>query len=140
MVLGVMVWVLVVPGALLVARNRPEDVGLYPDGANQPPPGETADALPRAHRAVDRPVDQEGPLALGALGRDDVSLDPAAGSELQPTCTHVSGDRPQDTQASLGHAVAVDAHVPEHDRGLCAGGARGCLLVHTDSRIPARLA
>ncbi len=40
MVLGVMVWVLVVPGALLVARNRPEDMGLYPDGASEPLPGE----------------------------------------------------------------------------------------------------
>ncbi len=42
MVLGVMVWVLVVPGALLVARNRPEDIGLFPDGADVPPEGEAA--------------------------------------------------------------------------------------------------
>lgn len=41
-VLGVMVWILVLPGALLVVRNRPEDMGLYPDGADAPPPGEEA--------------------------------------------------------------------------------------------------
>jgi len=41
-VLGVMVWILVLPGALLVVRNRPEDMGLYPDGADVPPPGEEA--------------------------------------------------------------------------------------------------
>jgi len=38
--LGVMVWMLVLPGALFVVRNRPEDMGLYPDGADGPPPGE----------------------------------------------------------------------------------------------------
>ncbi|MEX2229953.1 MAG: MFS transporter [Dehalococcoidia bacterium] len=38
--LGVMVWVLVLPGALFVVRNRPEDMGLHPDGADGPPPGE----------------------------------------------------------------------------------------------------
>jgi len=41
-VLGVMVWILVLPAALLVVRNRPEDMGLYPDGADVPPPGEEA--------------------------------------------------------------------------------------------------
>jgi MFS family permease len=40
MVLGVMVWILVVPGALLIARNRPEDMGLFPDGASEALPGE----------------------------------------------------------------------------------------------------
>ncbi len=34
--LGLMVWVLLVPAALLVVRNRPEDVGLHPDGAVVP--------------------------------------------------------------------------------------------------------
>jgi sugar phosphate permease len=32
MFLGVMVWVLVIPLALFVARNRPEEMGLLPDG------------------------------------------------------------------------------------------------------------
>jgi len=41
-ILGVMVWVLVLPGALFVVRNRPEDMGLYPDVADGPPPGEKA--------------------------------------------------------------------------------------------------
>ncbi|MPZ97972.1 MAG: MFS transporter [Dehalococcoidia bacterium] len=35
--LGVMVLVLVLPGAVFVVRNRPEDMGLYPDGADEPP-------------------------------------------------------------------------------------------------------
>ncbi|MDP9426712.1 MAG: MFS transporter [Actinomycetota bacterium] len=34
--LGLMVWVLLVPAALLVVRNRPEDLGLHPDGAAVP--------------------------------------------------------------------------------------------------------
>lgn len=37
MALGVMVWVLVLPGALFVVRERPEDMGLHPDGADGPP-------------------------------------------------------------------------------------------------------
>lgn len=37
MALGVMVWVLVIPAALLVVRDRPEDVGLHPDGADEAP-------------------------------------------------------------------------------------------------------
>lgn len=40
-VLGVMVWVLVLPGAIFVVRNRPEDMGLFPDGADGPPAGES---------------------------------------------------------------------------------------------------
>ncbi|MDA0815639.1 MAG: MFS transporter [Chloroflexi bacterium] len=39
-VLGIMVWVLVLPAAFFLVRERPEAVGLYPDGADQPPPGE----------------------------------------------------------------------------------------------------
>jgi MFS family permease len=35
--LGVIVLLLVVPAALIFARNRPEDVGLYPDGYSEPP-------------------------------------------------------------------------------------------------------
>jgi len=34
--LGVMVWVLLIPAAILIVRNRPEDVGLHPDGAQAP--------------------------------------------------------------------------------------------------------
>jgi sugar phosphate permease len=34
--LGVMVWILLVPAAILIVRNRPEEVGLYPDGASGP--------------------------------------------------------------------------------------------------------
>jgi MFS family permease len=37
MVLGVMVWVLVLPAAFFVVRERPEDMGLFPDGASEPP-------------------------------------------------------------------------------------------------------
>lgn len=41
-VLGVIVFVLVVPPAILLVRNRPEDVGRFPDGADHPPPSEQA--------------------------------------------------------------------------------------------------
>ena len=37
MALGVLVWVLVIPASALFARNTPEEVGLYPDGADHPP-------------------------------------------------------------------------------------------------------
>ncbi|MGA7669623.1 MAG: MFS transporter [Nitrolancea sp.] len=40
MFLGVMVWVLVIPGALLLVRDTPEQVGLFPDGADSPPDNE----------------------------------------------------------------------------------------------------
>ncbi|MDP8946603.1 MAG: MFS transporter [Actinomycetota bacterium] len=43
--LGVMVWALLIPTAILIVRNRPEAVGLNPDGASEPvedPGGETA--------------------------------------------------------------------------------------------------
>ena len=39
-VLGIMVWVLVLPGAFFIIRNKPEDIGLHPDGADHPPLGE----------------------------------------------------------------------------------------------------
>ena len=39
-VLGIMVWVLVLPGAFFIVRNKPEDIGLHPDGADHPPLGE----------------------------------------------------------------------------------------------------
>lgn len=43
--LGLLVWVLLVPASLLVVRNRPEDLGLHPDGAAVPveEPGGGAD-------------------------------------------------------------------------------------------------
>lgn len=44
-VLGVMVWALLIPAAILIVRNRPETVGLNPDGAAEPvedPGGEAA--------------------------------------------------------------------------------------------------
>ena len=40
--LGMMVWVLLIPAALLVVRDRPETVGLNPDGDPEPAP-ETAE-------------------------------------------------------------------------------------------------
>ena len=39
-VLGIMVWVLVIPATLILVRNTPEEVGLHPDGASGPPAGE----------------------------------------------------------------------------------------------------
>jgi MFS family permease len=38
--LGVMVWLLVIPAAIFVVRDRPEEMGLHPDGADEPPEGE----------------------------------------------------------------------------------------------------
>jgi sugar phosphate permease len=35
--LGIMVWVLLIPTALWLVRDRPEDLGLHPDGAAEPP-------------------------------------------------------------------------------------------------------
>ncbi|CAN5793309.1 MFS transporter [soil metagenome] len=40
-VLGVMVWVLVIPAVLLFVRNSPEEMGLHPDGASHPPEEES---------------------------------------------------------------------------------------------------
>ncbi len=52
--LGLMVWLLVIPGAIFIVRNKPEDKGLYPDGDPNPPPGESdasaADAGPDRRR------------------------------------------------------------------------------------------
>jgi MFS family permease len=44
MVLGVMVWVLVLPGAIFLVRNTPEDMGLYPDNRDRPPENEPSAA------------------------------------------------------------------------------------------------
>ncbi len=43
-VLGVAVWILVIPATLLLVRNTPEEVGLHPDGASTPPAGEPTPA------------------------------------------------------------------------------------------------
>ena len=48
MALGIMVWALVLPGAIFLVRNRPEEMGLYPDGdphppAHEPPPPRSGD-------------------------------------------------------------------------------------------------
>ena len=51
-VLGAVAIGLVVPVALLVVRNRPEDLGLFPDGSSQPPVSETRQAMPGARRAT----------------------------------------------------------------------------------------
>jgi MFS family permease len=40
MALGIMVWVLVLPGAIFVVRNTPEEMGVYPDDRDRPPAGE----------------------------------------------------------------------------------------------------
>jgi MFS family permease len=40
MVLGVMVWVLVLPGAIFLVRNTPEEMGLHPDNRDRPPANE----------------------------------------------------------------------------------------------------
>ncbi|MDA0270434.1 MAG: MFS transporter [Chloroflexi bacterium] len=53
-VLGVMVWVLVIPLALFVVRERPEDMGLFPDGADGPPAGETAESATLAAATPDK--------------------------------------------------------------------------------------
>jgi MFS family permease len=44
LVFGITIWVVVVPAAIFLVRNRPEDVGLHPDGADEPPYGEKAPA------------------------------------------------------------------------------------------------
>jgi MFS family permease len=42
MALGVMVWALVLPGAVFLVRNTPEDMGLHPDNRDRPPANEPA--------------------------------------------------------------------------------------------------
>jgi MFS family permease len=54
-VLGIVVWALILPAAILVVRNRPEDVGLHPDGLPQPaeaPQVQGQPVLPPAHSRV----------------------------------------------------------------------------------------
>jgi MFS family permease len=56
MILGVVVWVLIIPLAVLVVRNRPEDRGQLPDGADELPQSERraveADGEPASDRAL----------------------------------------------------------------------------------------
>ncbi len=40
LVFGLAIWLVLVPVAVFLVRNRPEDVGLHPDGANGPPADE----------------------------------------------------------------------------------------------------
>ena len=51
-VLGVVSIGLIVPVALFVVRNRPEDMGLFPDGASQPPMSETRQAASGVRRNI----------------------------------------------------------------------------------------
>ncbi len=39
-IFGLFIWVALIPMTLLLVRNEPEDMGLYPDGADGPPAGE----------------------------------------------------------------------------------------------------
>lgn len=55
-VFGLMVWVLVIPGALLLVRDSPEDVGLFPDGAPGPPENEPVPASRDRHGRDTRKV------------------------------------------------------------------------------------
>ena len=49
-ILGVLVIALIVPVAILVVRNRPEDMGLFPDGSDRPPVSETRPTAATARR------------------------------------------------------------------------------------------
>ena len=49
-VLGALVAGLIVPVALLVVRNRPEDMGQFPDGSDRPPASETSQPASAARR------------------------------------------------------------------------------------------
>ena len=49
-VLGAVAIGIIVPAALFVIKNRPEDVGLFPDGYSQPPASETRQATPEVRR------------------------------------------------------------------------------------------
>ena len=49
-VLGVVTIGQIVPVVLLIVRNRPEDVGLFPDGLSHPPVSETRSGIPGVRR------------------------------------------------------------------------------------------
>jgi MFS family permease len=44
LIFGIVIWLVIVPVAVFLVRNRPEDVGLHPDGADESPVGERAHA------------------------------------------------------------------------------------------------
>ena len=44
-VLGAMIWLLILPWVIAFVRERPEDLGLHPDGASTPPPHEDTTEL-----------------------------------------------------------------------------------------------
>ena len=50
--LGVVAIGVIVPVAILFVRNRPEDVGLFPDGSSSPPISETRQAAARSRRTA----------------------------------------------------------------------------------------
>lgn len=54
MVLGIAVWVLVLPANVLLVRNTPEEMGLHPDGASQAPANEPSARREPGARQVDR--------------------------------------------------------------------------------------
>ncbi|CAN5788561.1 MFS transporter [soil metagenome] len=39
-IFGIFIWLVLIPLTLLAVRNTPEDMGLHPDGADEPPAGE----------------------------------------------------------------------------------------------------
>ena len=49
-VIGIVAILLIIPVALLVVRNRPEDMGLFPDGRSEPPLSETRQGQSLARR------------------------------------------------------------------------------------------
>jgi MFS family permease len=53
-ILGIFVWILVVPSVLLFLRNTPEEMGLYPDGYDKPPISELS--LPESNAQDKRKI------------------------------------------------------------------------------------
>jgi MFS family permease len=102
--LGVLVWLLVIPAALFVVRDRPEDVGLYPDGADQPPIETRATAGGRRSRGGDRRVLSSLPFWLLAI--------PMSAPSFIVT-------------ALVFHQVSIFA-----ERGLSAGVAAGVFVAY----------
>jgi len=49
-VIGVVAIALIIPAALFVVKNRPEDVGMFPDGSSEPPASETRRAMSGVQR------------------------------------------------------------------------------------------
>jgi MFS family permease len=49
--LGILTWILLIPPILLLVQNKPEDLGLRPDGAGRPSHGASGAAAPQAAEA-----------------------------------------------------------------------------------------